>query len=48
MGQVARPHERVRVARSEMGLEFGRIAHTRREQPRDISDELLVVARVQV
>ena len=48
VGQVARPDERVGVARAEMGLKFDRVGYARREQPRDIGDELLVVARVQV
>ena len=48
MGQVARPDERVRVAIAEPRLELGRVARTRREQPRNVGDELLVVARVQV
>ena len=48
VGQVARPDERVRVAIAELCLELGRIARTSREQPRDVGDELLIVAGVQV
>jgi len=48
VGQVARPDEGVRVTRAEMGLEFCGVGHARCEQARNIGDELLVVARVQM
>lgn len=48
VGQVARPDERVGVAITKPCLEVGRVAYARCEQPPDVGDELLVVARVQV